>query len=237
MTAALFSEYISGRKNAEKLGFEELKTLVIQYPYCRQLRYLLAQKALTKSSEKDNSAELQMASVSANNRKSFFGFITKKKRAFARSIVGLVKNFPGNSKKKDRNSDKSETAHTVTVIANTKPAISTDQKDKQLEEKNNDTKTTAECNDVKISGAMKRHREELPEYVKWLKHLKRPLPTHQEADKGEEEQPVISETLARLLVRQGKAQEAVRMIQQLILLNPEKKTYFASLIEEVKQEN
>lgn len=237
MTAALFSEYISGRQNADKLGFEELKTLVIQYPYCRQLRYLLAQKALSNSSDKDVSAELEMASVSANNRKSFFGFITKKKRAFARSIVSLVQNFTGKSTKKNRDPDKSVKSHTVTVIANTKAAFSTEQKDRQVEEINHNKKNTGECSNVQTSSSMKLNREELPDYVKWLKRLEPPLPAHQEVENNEEEQPVISETLARLLVRQGKKQEAVRMIQQLILLNPEKKTYFASLIEEVKQDN
>ena len=46
---------------------------------------------------------------------------------------------------------------------------------------------------------------------------------------------VASETLAKLLVRQGQYQNAIKMYQRLILLYPEKKTTFASLIKDLKE--
>jgi len=46
---------------------------------------------------------------------------------------------------------------------------------------------------------------------------------------------VASETLAKLLVRQGQYQHAIKMYQRLILLYPEKKTTFAGLIKELKE--
>lgn len=49
------------------------------------------------------------------------------------------------------------------------------------------------------------------------------------------QEEVASETLAGLLVRQGQYQNAIRMYQRLILLNPEKKSIFAGLIKELKE--
>lgn len=46
---------------------------------------------------------------------------------------------------------------------------------------------------------------------------------------------VASETLAKLLIRQGQYQHAIKMYQRLILLYPEKKTTFAGLIKDLKE--
>ncbi len=46
---------------------------------------------------------------------------------------------------------------------------------------------------------------------------------------------VASETLARLLVRQGQYRNAIKMYRRLVLLNPEKKAIFAALIKELKE--
>ncbi len=49
------------------------------------------------------------------------------------------------------------------------------------------------------------------------------------------QEEVASETLAKLLVRQGQYQNAIKMYQRLILLYPEKKPTFAGLIKELKE--
>lgn len=48
---------------------------------------------------------------------------------------------------------------------------------------------------------------------------------------------LASETLARLLVDQGKYARAIRMYERLILLFPEKSRYFAAIIENLKQKS
>jgi len=45
----------------------------------------------------------------------------------------------------------------------------------------------------------------------------------------------VSETFARMLEKQGKIQKAIAVYEELILKNPEKNSYFASLIQELKK--
>ncbi|WP_026232171.1 hypothetical protein [Neolewinella persica] len=49
------------------------------------------------------------------------------------------------------------------------------------------------------------------------------------------QEAVASETLAKLLVRQGQYQNAIKMYQHLALLYPKKKTTFAGLIKDLKE--
>ena len=48
-----------------------------------------------------------------------------------------------------------------------------------------------------------------------------------------EEESIISETYAGLLAKQGKIERSIRMYQQLILKNPQKKVYFAAKIKQL----
>jgi tetratricopeptide (TPR) repeat protein len=52
----------------------------------------------------------------------------------------------------------------------------------------------------------------------------------------EENDGIISETLARLVAAQGKYDRAIKIYQQLMLINPQKSSYFAAQIEKLKKE-
>ncbi|MGL5890600.1 MAG: hypothetical protein ACRC3B_11980, partial [Bacteroidia bacterium] len=51
----------------------------------------------------------------------------------------------------------------------------------------------------------------------------------------QESDEFITETLARIYVKQGNLSKAIRAYQKLSLKFPEKSTYFAALIEELKR--
>lgn len=49
------------------------------------------------------------------------------------------------------------------------------------------------------------------------------------------QEPLITESYAKILVRQGKFLDAINVYKQLISINPEKSTYFAAKIEELNK--
>jgi len=56
----------------------------------------------------------------------------------------------------------------------------------------------------------------------------------QKADDSNKASAILTETMVDILVQQGKKQEAIDILEKLSLLKPEKSTYFASLINNLK---
>jgi hypothetical protein len=55
------------------------------------------------------------------------------------------------------------------------------------------------------------------------------------ADNSNREEEVLTETMAQVLIQQGKKSKAIEVYRKLSLLHPEKSSYFVSLIEHLKE--
>jgi predicted Zn-dependent protease len=55
------------------------------------------------------------------------------------------------------------------------------------------------------------------------------------AEKSNTEDEVLTETMAEVLLQQGKADKAIDVYKKLSLLNPSKNAYFAAKIDQLKQ--
>jgi tetratricopeptide (TPR) repeat protein len=85
-------------------------------------------------------------------------------------------------------------------------------------------------------------------FTQWLKSMKKiyveegkqldPLKEKEVmemATESNQKQEIITETMANVLLQQGKKDKAIELLGKLILLHPEKSGYFAAKIEELKQ--
>ncbi len=86
----------------------------------------------------------------------------------------------------------------------------------------------------------------LLKFTDWLKQIKQVNPSElaanlemekavaQTAQTSNESREVLTETMAEVLIKQGQTEKAVQLLIKLSFLNPEKSSYFAAKIEQLK---
>jgi len=91
--------------------------------------------------------------------------------------------------------------------------------------------------------------QQLKSFTQWLKTIKKLPPTEIAKEAGKvsdpkvvtlaehsiEDREVVTETMADVWIKQGNTEKAIEVYQKLSLQNPSKRSYFAGLIEQLKQ--
>lgn len=90
--------------------------------------------------------------------------------------------------------------------------------------------------------------KQLRRFTDWLKHMKNVTPSNEDlgtdpelesaiqgiAQTSNEAKEIVTETMAEVLVKQGKIDKAIQLYIKLSFLNPDKSAYFASKIQSLK---
>ncbi len=78
MNTANFSEYLQNPSLLYQISYEELKTLIVQYPYSQNLRYLITQKSnMENNSDYDN--HLRSAAIISTDRPHLYHILKEQK--------------------------------------------------------------------------------------------------------------------------------------------------------------
>jgi hypothetical protein len=80
MTAENFSYYLKNPEHLYQVSYQELKSLVVQYPYCQNLRYLLLTKSQIENSEEYQN-DLALAATYHVDRSHLYQLIHQKENA------------------------------------------------------------------------------------------------------------------------------------------------------------
>ncbi|HET8859244.1 tetratricopeptide repeat protein [Marivirga sp.] len=161
------------------------------------------------------------------------------------------------SSKKTKTSRKSESNKSSSDITkvNTKKSVSkkVEKKKKSSEkilktEDHDIIEELASRKELKISDAHKKEQLNIiNNFIEKEPILTKRINTDNQANKQEAEDlsasstnlsdDVVSETLAKLMIKQGRKQKAIDIYKKLIWKFPQKKTYFVEIIEELKKES
>lgn len=79
MTALLLSQLYQDKSKLNNVSIEELRTLVVRYPYFRDLREFLAIKSLGENLD-SQSRDTSMAALTSPNRSRLFSILNLKKK-------------------------------------------------------------------------------------------------------------------------------------------------------------
>lgn len=85
MNAENFSDYIDNPKLLYQMNYQELKQLILAYPFCANLRYLIAKKA-QQEQHLDLAKNLRLAAVHSPDRKRLFNYLLSEEKETVKSF-------------------------------------------------------------------------------------------------------------------------------------------------------
>jgi hypothetical protein len=258
LTQDKFIQLVQHPEMLSTISYEELKTMAFAYPYAHNLRYLLALKA-QQEQHPDAARTLQSAATYSLDRRQLFMLVAPPKLTpvrvqVAREEVLELKPIETIQRELEaRTPVQRESVRQEPPVQAALPSYPEPAPAPVLPEGLDETALTAPMEVEKpalvhnvsfTDWALQFHPPALQE-----KPVKAPSARAKALDKEpvttgvaqtlaeksvSENQELISETLAKLLVRQGYKEKAINMYQRLSLAFPEKSAYFAAEIDKLK---
>ena len=251
------------KKNLEECGLEEIEDLAKQYPYFSSAQVMLAAKQ-KQTNHRDFEKHLTTASLHVNNplwlnhllagKPSIMEEIVVEEKNQAREVIEEPNNdelvleksryeFIGGSKQEEQISVASSSV--ATLVEGTEP---NDQPVAFEPYYTVDYFASQGIKNVIEDKPKDRFSQQLKSFTDWLKTI-RQMPPQQIAsitDSGSEEKvvqlathsleekAVETEAMAEVWIKQGHPEKAADIYRKLSLLDPSKSSYFAVLIEKLK---
>jgi len=264
MNANELSTFINSPENLDVNTLPKIIELAMHYPYCQTGQLLLA-KNLYNNGNPDYTRYINKAASYAGSRKKLYALVNALSKSsenpeiIDRSQIQnkiseiskpIAENKPAESIIKPETTIVEE-QKTINKLEDRKPdvsAITISDADKKNEYQKQLRLRLAEIaqeskNKSSLTSATKENHNELID--KFIKEEPRLAPQNSEIKNEEDlskkssmdDSEIISETLAQIYEKQRNFEKAIKTYEKLSLKFPEKNTYFASQIENIKKNN
>lgn len=226
MQSAQFIELIRKPESIQKENLSELNDLCIQYPYCSSL-HKLRLKALKDSNSELYNNELKMTAAISGNRRILFEYITQD--AFIKPVkedIGQITERPKETLElgKPLEFSTSET-HSFSEWLKLSQLQPINRNKKRTEE--NELKPLEKTNKI-VDFIAKTSKKERPKKEFFS-------PSNMAQQSLEENNKLMTETLAKVYLEQGHYEKAITAYEILSLKYPQKSGLFADQIKAIKQ--
>lgn len=232
MTKSELLAYMTGSETLNAESAVQLKKMVHEFPYFQTAHLLLAKNRYLTDPETFEKSLSRTAAFCADRRRLFYLINSEKYTPFEKAepnvdsdrtqtlLDSFLTNFAEQQQQEtEYGEDNIVSTDYLTYIQNFEPedeGETKDQPDEQAELKHQDIIDSflekAETNEIMFTPA--------------LQHTDRPAQPETESDGG----GFLTETLARIYIKQKKYEQALAIIQQLSLNFPKKSAYFADQI-------
>jgi hypothetical protein len=214
MDPVQFLELLETPFNLDPERMKELKHLSEKHPYCQLLAYLNS-RYLLEQNHPDFQNSSRQCYVLAVNRKMFRDYITGKLNPLRPKPVSL-KLYDEDDLTKQNNESENSGSNTFSKPKNS-------------------------YNLPTFSPAFKKPYEHLiDKFIKEEPRISAPtkdFPKENLAEKlNHKQQELVTETLAKVYLQQGFVADAIDIFEKLSLKNPEKSSYFAKIIRNLKKQ-
>lgn len=236
-----FSFWVVNPNEVNALDIPALEQLVAAYPYC-QLGYALLAKGHFEVNNNDQAtAKLRNAAAYALSRNSLRKLLNGEFKGGATGKLS-AKSYSRYLKSQQKNQTTDN--QPVTIDVNPLQALrAIDYSETLL---SNESQIIAEQPTLPLSENVQKNQADIIDKFIQNEPRIRPLrsksgedlpePTEDLASKATVPSlKLITESFAKIQAKQGKIDKAIEIYEQLILKNPEKKSYFAAKIEELKR--